>query len=84
MMQPNTRASYYILDLKEEDGELWAKIKLDDEQPDLALAARLQEFEHVAGKQGLTLSEALNWVLTIPGLDDFFAQVVEHKKQILQ
>lgn len=51
---------------------------------DVPLEGVLQELDRRANRHGLGTSEALNWMLTIPGLDDFFGQVAEHKKRILQ
>lgn len=51
---------------------------------DVPLEGILQELERRAGPHGLKTSEALNWILTIPGLDDFFGQVAEHKKGVMQ
>lgn len=51
---------------------------------DIPMEGVLQELGRRAEPFGLKPSEALNWILTIPGLDDFFGQIVEHKKRILQ
>jgi hypothetical protein len=48
---------------------------------DIPLEGILQELERRAEPYGLKKSEALNWILTIPGLDQFFEQVAEHKKR---
>ena len=48
---------------------------------DIPLEGVLQELERRASEHDLKPSEALNWMLTIPGLDEFFAKVVEHKKR---
>lgn len=51
---------------------------------DIPLEGVLQELDRRAEPYGLKSSEALNWMLTIPGLDEFFGKVVEHKKKVLQ
>jgi hypothetical protein len=51
---------------------------------DIPLEGALQELERRASVHGLKNSEAINWILTIPGLDEFFVQVAEHKKRIMQ
>lgn len=51
---------------------------------DIPLEGVLQELGRRAGPFGLEKSEALNWMLTIPGLDDFFGKVAEHKQRIKQ
>lgn len=76
---------YSVLELKEENGELWARIKLLENKPeDLALASPLQELARRIEPYQLSQPEALTWILTIPGLDDFFCEIVAHKKRILQ
>ena len=76
---------YSVLELKEENGEIWARIKVLENKPDdLAIAAPLQELERRCEPFGLQKSEALNWLLTFPGLDEFFGQVAEHKKKVMQ
>ena len=50
---------------------------------DIPLEGMLQELERRIAPYGLVKSEALNWILTIPGLDEFFSQVVELKKKAL-
>lgn len=51
---------------------------------DIPLTGSLQELERRIAPYGLAKSEALNWIFTIPGLDEFFERVVEHKKRIMQ
>lgn len=51
---------------------------------DIPLEGALQELERRASVHGLKNSEAMNWMLTIPGLDQFFSEIAEHKKRILQ
>ena len=76
---------YSILELKEENGEIWARIKLlENRSDDLAIDALLQELARRCEPFGLQKSEALNWLLTFPGLDEFFGQVAEHKKRVMQ
>lgn len=53
-------------------------------EADIPLEGVLQELSRRAEPFNLKTSEALNWMLTIPGLDDFFGQVVEMKKKTLQ
>lgn len=53
-------------------------------ETDIPLTSALQELARRIEPFGLKQSEALNWVLTIPGLDQFFAEIVEHKKRIMQ
>ena len=48
---------------------------------DIPLEGVLQELERRAAPYGLKPSEALNWMLTVPGIEEFFARVVEMKKQ---
>jgi len=47
---------------------------------DIPLDGVLEELGRRADVYGLKKSEALNWILTIPGLDQFFANIVEMKK----
>lgn len=54
------------------------------ETVDIPLTSVLQELGRRIEPFGLKQSEAINWILTIPGLDQFFAEIVEHKKRILQ
>ncbi len=57
---------------------------LELEQPDLALKSAVEELERRASVVGLSTSEALNWVLTIPGLDEFLLRAKQHKESALQ
>jgi hypothetical protein len=54
-----------------------------NENLDIPLEGALQELERRIAPYGLVKSEALNWILTVPGLDEFFGQVVELKKKAL-
>lgn len=49
-----------------------------------ALEGSLQELGRFIEPYGLAKSETLNWMMTIPGLDEFFARVVEYKRSRLQ
>lgn len=52
---------------------------------DIPLEGVLQELERRASPYGLKPSEALNWMLSVPGVDEFFARIVEMKKtQVVQ
>lgn len=53
-------------------------------EDDIPLEGVLQELGRRTEAFGLKQSEALNWMLTIPGLDEFFSQVADHKKRIMQ
>lgn len=53
-------------------------------ETDIPLTSVLQELGRRAEVYGLKKSEALNWMLTIPGLDEFFEKVAEHKKRVMQ
>ncbi len=53
-------------------------------EADIPLEGVLQELGRRIEPHGLKQSEALNWILTIPGLDEFFGHVAEHKKKIKQ
>jgi hypothetical protein len=75
---------YTIKELKDIDGDLWARIDLAKDQPDLAMAGVMQEFERRASEANMLASEALNWVLTIPGLDEFLTKAKDHTKRTMQ
>lgn len=77
---------YRILELKEDGGALWAKIEPLTQvvEPDLALVGALEELERRAAPYGMKKSEALNWMLGHPNLDEFFGQILEHKKRVVQ
>lgn len=79
-----SQLQYDILELKEEDnGDIWARIKLADKQPeDLALTSAIQGLERIAAPFGLAKGEALNWLLTVPGIDDFFGKIAERKRNM--
>lgn len=51
---------------------------------DIPLEGSLQELGRFIAPYGLQKSEAINWLMTIPGLDEFFARIVEYKQSKLQ
>lgn len=53
-------------------------------QDDIPLEGVMQELDRRIEPYDLKTSEALNWILTIPGLDEFFEKIVEHKKRVMQ
>ena len=52
-----------------------------NDNTDIALEGSLQELGRIIAPYGLKTSEALNWIFTIPGLDEFFSRVVELKRK---
>ena len=74
---------YRIKDVKEEDGEIWARLEIlqPTEETDLALESALQELDRRCSPFGMKRSEALNWMLGHPHLDEFFNQILEHKRK---
>jgi len=85
-MSGATELQYTIRELKEENGAVWGRLEIrkPDDGTDLALEGALQELERRAAHYNLGKSEALNWMLGHPNLDEFFQMVVEHKKKALQ
>lgn len=79
-----TDIAYKIEELKEEGGALWARITLaDNSDVDVPLASALEELQRKIEPYGLRQSEAISWMMTIPGIDEFFERIVEHKRRVL-
>lgn len=53
-------------------------------EEDIPMKSVLEELGRRIEPYGLKPSEALNWMLSHPQLDDFFSQIVEFKKRTLQ